>query len=246
MNRLYLNVPYNEKESVKKRGARWDSKLKKWYCFSDDLNRAENYFPFRKWIMDNKSECIIATEDLYIVESKRICWKCKKMTTVISLGVSSYIGLEEDEELYIKEYSYKINETAKKPIQLAWAENEEEIPPLLLYFLKKKYNVKTGYSSVAGKYFANHCEYCDSIQGTWYLFSEPDSPFPMIGMPPQPYEERISNLKIYNISIYDDLTLNWHIYEDFEITQYKWMNIHNDFLLDGQNSVYGYKELYCT
>lgn len=245
MNSLYINVPYSEKDYAKKLGARWDPQLKKWYCISEDLSRVDDYYPFKRWIMDNQSEAIIATEDLYIVESKRICWKCKKTTTVVALGVSSYIGFEEDDgEIYIGEYSYKIHDTKKKPIQLAWVETEKQIPPMLLQFLKNKYNVNTDYSSIAGKCFANHCEHCGSIQGTWYLFFEPDGPFPMNGLSAEQYEERISNLTIFNISLYDDLALNWSVFNNFQITQYKWMKIYNNFLLDGEKSVYGYKELY--
>ncbi len=31
--KIYLNVPYNEVEYVKKLGALWDSEQKKWYIF---------------------------------------------------------------------------------------------------------------------------------------------------------------------------------------------------------------------
>jgi hypothetical protein len=30
-DRIYLNVPYDEKEEAKKLGARWDQATKKWY-----------------------------------------------------------------------------------------------------------------------------------------------------------------------------------------------------------------------
>lgn len=40
-NRIYLNVPVNEKEYVKKFGVLWDAEEKKWYIFSDNIYRFE-------------------------------------------------------------------------------------------------------------------------------------------------------------------------------------------------------------
>jgi len=34
--KIYLDVPYEEKDQVKRLGARWDSKEKSWYCFEKD------------------------------------------------------------------------------------------------------------------------------------------------------------------------------------------------------------------
>jgi hypothetical protein len=42
-NRTYLNVPFDEKNEAKKRGAKWDAKAKKWFCVGQ-INQ------FRKWI----------------------------------------------------------------------------------------------------------------------------------------------------------------------------------------------------
>jgi hypothetical protein len=40
-NRIYLNVPFNEKEFVKKLGGLWDPEQKKWYIFDDNMYRFE-------------------------------------------------------------------------------------------------------------------------------------------------------------------------------------------------------------
>ncbi len=37
--KIYLNIPYNEKDEGKKLGTRWDPKKKKWYIFSDSNNK---------------------------------------------------------------------------------------------------------------------------------------------------------------------------------------------------------------
>ena len=33
--KIYLHVPYEEKDKAKKLGAKWDASRKKWYIFSD-------------------------------------------------------------------------------------------------------------------------------------------------------------------------------------------------------------------
>lgn len=35
-NKIYLNVPFSEKEYCKSLGGKWDSKIKKWYIFSNN------------------------------------------------------------------------------------------------------------------------------------------------------------------------------------------------------------------
>ena len=47
-NRLYLNVPYAEKDAAKELGARWDAKLKKWFVPSGIEPLA-----FAKWFVNN-------------------------------------------------------------------------------------------------------------------------------------------------------------------------------------------------
>jgi Domain of unknown function (DUF5710) len=34
-NRVYLNVPYAEKDAVRQLGARWDAKAKRWFIASE-------------------------------------------------------------------------------------------------------------------------------------------------------------------------------------------------------------------
>ena len=43
---LILNVPFNEKDEVKKLGARWNPDIKKWY-----IHKREDYYKFAKWMI---------------------------------------------------------------------------------------------------------------------------------------------------------------------------------------------------
>lgn len=47
INKIYLNVPFEEKDTAKHRGAQWDSEIKKWY-YTD-----RNYsYLFKRWIIE--------------------------------------------------------------------------------------------------------------------------------------------------------------------------------------------------
>jgi hypothetical protein len=152
----------------------------------------------------------IACEYLFILEGRRICYKCGKETTVIALGIGEHVVLTIDEddqcEAYVEEAL-----VGWEPIHLSWTEDERDIPPVLLDYLKANYNVKTGYSRMAGKCFANHCEHCGALQGNNYIMEEIDSPLD-VGIPDGPeLKERISNIKIKMFSIDENLQLNWSV-----------------------------------
>ena len=38
--RVYLSVPYNEKDDAKQLGCRWDPSRKKWYCIDSDYGKS--------------------------------------------------------------------------------------------------------------------------------------------------------------------------------------------------------------
>ena len=46
--RIYLNVPYKEKDTVKKYGGRWDKEKKKWYIM-DNIGEINKFFVIDKW-----------------------------------------------------------------------------------------------------------------------------------------------------------------------------------------------------
>ena len=43
------------------------------------------------WILNDGDEAYIATDYLHIIEGRRACWKCKKQTRVIGLGIGEYV-----------------------------------------------------------------------------------------------------------------------------------------------------------
>ena len=78
--RIYLNVPYSEKEEAKSLGARWNPTIKKWYINSttDELPRE-----FLKWECPIEGIPGILKDYIYVIEGQQKCWKCGKQTRVI-------------------------------------------------------------------------------------------------------------------------------------------------------------------
>jgi hypothetical protein len=99
---------------------------------------------------------------LGIIEAKRQCWKCKKNTKVITLRFYSNIS---NIELYknkpaVKYFIRELNHELLTLIQSKYP------------FFKQKYG-----KSINDTYIANCCNYCDGIQGDFFLHEEIDSPF---------------------------------------------------------------------
>lgn len=177
---LLLEVPYEEKDEAKLLGAKWNASLKKWY-----VSDPKSYDKFRKWLDDKTIIC----NYLYIVEGKRICWKCKRETTVIALAIKDYY--ENDYDEMSKQYHYRWRTGS-----MCLIEDINSIPEKLQEYLDKIYNFKKRYSyTVKDKYLANGCQFCNALQGNQYLFDEPDSPF-FLDSP-----EVASKLKIHRISL---------------------------------------------
>lgn len=199
---LYLDVPYSEKDEAKALGAKWNPDVKKWFIQANP----KNFIRFSKWILGQYGTAHIISKYIYIIEGTQNCWKCGRQTTIIGLGIGEYCHIYDDDE----NIQLELSDDHIKEIHLAWVMDENDIPPLLLEYLKKHYSVKIGYSKTAGKCFANHCDCCGAIQGNWFLFSEPDSPLSSC-VGGNELIERMENLKIKYIPIKDDLKIDWSI-----------------------------------
>lgn len=239
--RLYLNVPYKEKDEAKSLGAKWNPKVKKWYTTA----KSEEYIKFSKWILRDTDDVMIAQEYIFIIEGKRNCWKCGKSTRVIGLGISDFVHIYEDDDTP----QYELNDDyfgLGDEVHLAWVSSEDDIPPKLLRYLKENYSVKTSYSrSEGGKCFANHCDYCGALQGGWFLFEEPESPLSSC-VEGSELVERMSKLIIKAIPIQDDLQLNWGT--GFCVNDYAYLKYGQCETLvlssDPENDYVSYEELY--
>lgn len=238
--KLYMCVPYAERDVAKAMGAKWDPKRKKWYYEGP----VRDYVKFAKWIACGRELTTIAYEYIYILEGVQNCFKCKKPTRVVGLGIGEHVSLFQHEDgSYESETIEDI--VGYEPLYVAWVEDESAIPPALLRYLQQNYNVHKGFSKIAGECFANHCDHCGVIQGNFYLFEE-DSPLTAFIPDGPELQEKLRKLKIYSIGIDENLVLDWHFgYGDNDELYLKYGTIEDLKLPPSQyNDVITYEELY--
>ena len=157
--RIYLNVPYDEKDKAKQIGAQWDPAAKRWYLW--DYKKIPNVSPWLASI-DN----IYITEHIYIVEASRFCWNCKKSISVFSIGADKFVcNTEHSWKFYPAFYLFngitKYSDALNKILSIA-----------------TNNTFKLSYSrTVAKSYLMTNCEYCHRVQGNNFLYDEYDAVF---------------------------------------------------------------------
>jgi len=187
-DKIYLNVPYTQKDAAKKLGAHWDVAIKKWYYEGD----TKYYYKFAKWIPDAD---LFAHNEIYIIKGCRKCYKCYNSTTIVGIGIGDHSLIYKDDKKYFVESISDSDE-----IHLAWFNSEKDIPPYLLNYLKYYYNTKTIFSKTQNKYcFSNCCEHCNAIHGNYFLFEE-SSPL-STDREGKRLLNRMNKLSIYTIDI---------------------------------------------
>lgn len=185
--KLFLNVPFEEKDKAKVLGARWDPDCKKWYI--TDRNK---YHLFRKWVNDS----IIVLDHFYILEGEKACFRCGKEIPVIGFALENYLYFLDCEQDVFPDYEWHIGE-------INIASFIYSLPEKLLAYLKERYNYYYSYSKFAeGSYYANHCRFCNVLQGNFYLFEEVDSPFFIEDA------EVAKKLKLHKILLSNDIAIN--------------------------------------
>lgn len=149
-----LHVPYVEKDLAKANGAKWNPIAKTW--FTDDVAKLSG---LSKWISSHNVIC----DHLYILNMKRICWKCKREIDVVCLA---------SDESFSKENGYKIDSN----VQLF--SYVEEMPDILASYMKEEFAYFPSYSkTIDSNYYINHCKFCKSIQGDNFLHEVPAESF---------------------------------------------------------------------
>ncbi len=179
---LKLNVPYSEKDEAKAKGAFWNPEYKTWFIPDSSYSLLND---FQKWLL-NKEAFLIIPKNTIIASTTRDCWKCNHLTNVIAIGANYFFENdynEEDEMMWILQDFFTL------------FQNIEIISDELQTALERSYPLfKLDYSKTAnGKYWCNHCEHCNAIQGDFYLFDEPGIAFSPMN------EQEGSKIKLKNI-----------------------------------------------
>lgn len=188
--RLYLNVPYPEKDDAKALGAKWDHEIKKWY-----VTYKKDYHLFERWFFNSNTNLIISNH-LYIAVANRECFKCKKQTPVISFASDTIVEIQRDEDIRTEIWDGAIHFVFD-------VEDITENLKGLKEYLKTKYNFYYGYSNFTNSYYyGNHCSHCDVLQGNFYLHGGGNSPFSIHDI------EDAKNINLLKFKLDYDLELN--------------------------------------
>ena len=67
-DRTYLNCPFEEKDIVKERGAKWDAEVKKWYIHKADFPHTYED-KFARWL-PSQDEIDLDDEDFEVIEQE--------------------------------------------------------------------------------------------------------------------------------------------------------------------------------
>ena len=184
INKIYLNISYDEKDEAKQYGAKWDKESKLWYT---DGYGAK--FGIEKWI---PSLNIIAP--LFLLLETKECFRCKQITDIIAFSSNQCFELssliEELAEKYndmtaeeiilmeIKEYNETILDIDENEYYFLYSNLNYKLNNILKNIIQNKFPCyKLGKSKLGGIYIANHCEHCSMIQGNHYIFGEPSGNF---------------------------------------------------------------------
>lgn len=135
-NKLYLNIPYNEKDEIKKFSGRFCSDSKLWTIPFDYISK--EYIPV---IHDNIINVFSKTFD--VLEMERKCWRCNEHTKffVLSVNDDNYTSLLSIVSFLSKDFLSILSE-------------------------KITHKLKSDFSKALGKsYIMNHCLLCDAKLG---------------------------------------------------------------------------------
>lgn len=167
--RLYLEVPYNEKESLKKMAssAGWDSDRKQWY-----VSQKADYNKVIQWIPNIKERSLLICDRIYIIEAMSKCHKCKKMSPTICFGLEEYFYVKQGEK------GPFLSKIKRQKGEITLAVSPKEIGDSFKTYLQEKHHFYWDYSkTVKSHYFANHCV-CGGLKGDFFLYvSRQNTPF---------------------------------------------------------------------
>jgi hypothetical protein len=154
MSRIYLYVPYEEREEVRALGAQFDEESRCWYV-EGEADRA----PFSRWLGEGAAEeYAVVSERAFIAAAKTECWRCRARIEVVCL--------------YCKE-----GQVNGEPYSEFSVSRITAVDASLLDQLARWPHFHFGATRSSGRYLANHCASCGVMQGDEFLHCEPNGAF---------------------------------------------------------------------
>lgn len=169
MGRIYLNVPFDEKDDAKRLGARWDAQKRSWYLLEpDDLSQ------FVRW-GSPRPDFLIHAAQYYLAETTVQCFvkHCQSSTRVYSVLLPK---------------SFETWEPAQHDEDVGWWSSWDN-PSFVSYAMELSQSVRKDVVRLTKNYYPdfsrtinsiywmNHCDSCGIKQGDWPLHGEPGGGF---------------------------------------------------------------------
>ena len=153
--RVWLYVPFEERERVRALGARWDATAKCWF-----LEPGENPAPFRRWIdaEDAEEEYTIVATQAMVVSTTTPCWRCGTPTEVCCLYCEQGTVDGEPRTNFVVSEVTAIDEALRQQLT-AWPQ------------------YRFAYTRASGRCLTNHCTHCTARQADYFLHCEPGGAF---------------------------------------------------------------------
>ncbi len=198
----YLDVPWEEKESAKRMGAKWDAPAKCWF-----VPEGVEPSPFQRWALQAAADQVglasqfaIHADRFAILNGTMACWACKKPTQVSAIFLEGYS--EPDDELGDRV------QCAEKAVVQGIVGLNSNVTALIKQHAPW---MRPGYSKTRDQtYLAPHCQHCAALQGAWFL-SEPGAPF----FPQTPQEAAHLEVLWFETSIEVDGDPSWSSWTDW-------------------------------
>ncbi|ELU2058842.1 DNA primase [Salmonella enterica] len=199
MARFYLNVPFEEKDLAKQKGAQWDQEQRKWF-----VPQGKNPIYFIRWIKElNEHDYNVFSQRFYIAESYQSCWRCKKTTPVFGIFLPRWykyrdvicgVDPAEWEDCILDEwyetsspkgmeyFDSKNNMIYRWLTSRVWWTDLTKIEIISTSALSRINEYSKLYYPSHSKtakmnYYANHCCHCNAMQGDFMMFNEPGGVF---------------------------------------------------------------------
>jgi hypothetical protein len=158
IGRLYLQVPYTEKDQARAVGARWDPDRRQWWVDSQRVQRNE----VARWLPSEPPASVdsgakpTSVVHVHLLGLPGSCWRCKKSTTAL-VGILPVISRDAGDMLACKD---------PRALKLAAA-----VLPEPLRQSHQIGTIKSRSSKTEGKsYLSNGCFHCNALIGSFFLY----------------------------------------------------------------------------
>lgn len=156
--RLYLDVPYREKDQAKAIGARWDPERRQWWVDPQRVSDKD----VARWL--TASAVVVGPEDtdgptvrVRLLGLGQFCWRCKRATTAL-------VGLLPVRSSNVDNMLACMDERVLSLAAGALPENVRQS--------RQVGRIAARYSKTEGRrYLSNGCFHCDALLGRFPLFA---------------------------------------------------------------------------